>query len=158
MKNKTEEDVCVRTSMCKTADNTIDKTPDKTIDNKTTIIDKMADKLTPIIIPNSPNSPLIKIKYENTSKSPTKSPSESPIKSPRGSPTVFLGSPAPPPPPTGPGAEVKGRPGNAISTNNPPISNPIAGGSSKGGRPTLPVLTPNEDGKPGGGRLTFFKG
>lgn len=69
------------------------------------------------------------------------------------SPTVFLGSHTPPP--SGPGAEIKGRPGN-----------PIASASARPGSLPRPTSAGGEEGKAGtgvptaagGGRLTFFKG
>ncbi|KAG0718490.1 Protein hairless [Chionoecetes opilio] len=89
----------------------------------------MADK-----IPKMPPSPV---------SSPPLSPSNS-TKIKCESPTVFLGSHSPPP--AGPGAEVKGKPGN-----------PIASGSTRVAAVSRPNSAGGEEGKPGGGRLTFFK-
>lgn len=93
----------------------------------------MAEKIpcSPVHHPSSP--PL----------SPSTPPAQTKIKCE--SPTVFLGSHTPPP--SGPGAEVKGKPGN-----------PIASGSTRVAALSRPNSAGGEEGKPGGGRLTFFKG
>lgn len=81
------------------------------------------------------------------------SPPSSPPKIKAESPTVFLASHSPPP--AGPGAEVKGRPGNPIasgSTRPPPPAPPRPG--SAGGEEVKPAPGVTA----GGGRLTFFKG
>lgn len=66
------------------------------------------------------------------------------------SPTVFLGTHTPPP--SGPGAEIKGKPGNPIASGSArpqALPRPNSAGGEEG--KTVPAST-------GGGRLTFFKG
>lgn len=97
----------------------------------------MAEKIPHSPVTHHPSSPPL---------SPSTPPTQTKIKCE--SPTVFLGSHTPPP--TGPGAEVKGKPGN-----------PIASGSTRVAALTRPNSAGGEEGKvasAGGGRLTFFKG
>lgn len=63
------------------------------------------------------------------------------------SPTVFLGTHTPPP--SGPGAEIKGKPGNPIASGSARPNS--AGGEEAKGGAGVPTSA-------GGGRLTFFKG
>ncbi|XP_045127028.1 proline-rich protein 36-like [Portunus trituberculatus] len=122
MKNKTEvsrTDVCVR--VVKGALEAVTGVNDKIPASPSPL-----SPSTPLPSPLSPSTPA-KIKCE--------------------SPTVFLGAHTPPP--TGPGAEVRGKPGT-----------PIASASSKAAARPNSANSAAEDkaaGGAGGGRLTFFK-
>ncbi|KAK8391972.1 hypothetical protein O3P69_017526 [Scylla paramamosain] len=123
MKNKTEvsrTDVCVRVVK-------------GTLEAVTGVNDKIPASPSPL----SPSTPL-----------PSPLSPSTPGKIKCESPTVFLGAHTPPP--TGPGAEVRGKPGT-----------PIASASSKAASRPNSANSATEDkaggGGAGGGRLTFFK-